>query len=235
VWIKNLKGRIPLRATLAILFLVCHIARESILPTDLTKWALNGSLPYIAAHTEILKRLEWPAQQPLPLTSKLMFKPQNITSARVIEYLASLIADRIKIELPPVNFHAIASRFLKELDLPVQKLGFYVCRLFEWYPISGLWLSSQESCFPTRVYVMAMLVVTFKIVYKLDGRDSEKTKSTLQRFKGLKGTVASSSNEGSDMRDLQENDCAWDSKEFVAKLENQMCDDHEGTGGFVSS
>ncbi|CAM6012494.1 unnamed protein product [Sphagnum balticum] len=229
VWLKNLKGRIPLRATLAILFLVCHIARESILPTDLTKWALDGSLPYIAAHTEISKRLEWPAQQPLPLTSKLMFKPQNITSARVIEYLASLIADRIKIELPPVNFHAIASRFLKELDLPVQKLGFYVCRLFEWYPISGLWLSSQESCFPTRVYVMAMLVVTFKIVYKLDGRDSEKTKSTLQHFKGLKGTVASSSNEGSDMRDLQENDCAWDSKEFVAKLENQVCDDHECT------
>ncbi|KAH8936000.1 hypothetical protein BDL97_17G060800 [Sphagnum fallax] len=229
VWLKNLKGRIPLRATLAILFLVCHIARESILPTDLTKWALDGSLPYIAAHTEISKRLEWPAQQPLPLTSKLMFKPQNITSARVIEYLASLIADRIKIELPPVNFHAIASRFLKELDLPVQKLGFYVCRLFEWYPISGLWLSSQESCFPTRVYVMAMLVVTFKIVYKLDGRDSEKTKSTLQRFKGLKGTVASSSNEGSNMRDLQENDCAWDSKEFVAKLENQVCDDHECT------
>jgi hypothetical protein len=80
-----------------------------------------------------------------------------------------------------------------------------------------------------------MLVVTFKIVYKLDGRDSEKTKSTLQRFKGLKGTVASSSNEGSNMRDLQENDCAWDSKEFVAKLENQVCDDHECTGGFVSS
>jgi hypothetical protein len=55
VWLSALKERIPLSMTLAISYLSCYIARESIIPNDIRKWALNGQLPYLAAFVEISK------------------------------------------------------------------------------------------------------------------------------------------------------------------------------------
>jgi hypothetical protein len=219
IWLRSLKARIPLRASLAITYLVCHLAREPVLPTDIINWAFEGTLPYVSAYTEIEKRSNWGSQLQLFKASKI-FKPQRMTNARVVEYLASLIGDRIGLELPPVNFHAISRRFLKELDLPVERLAPYVCRLYEWFPSSGLWLTSQASKFPTRVYVMAMLVVVFKILYKLDGRHRSPGEYPVSGVEVAMETLRVGE-EGQ-----------WNSEEFVAKIKRILQDDTDQVGDF---
>lgn len=222
VWLRNLKARIPLRSTLAITFLVCHLAREPILPTDIINWAFEGALPYLSAHTSIGKRSTW-GTQPTPASLKEMFKPLRMTNARMVEFLASLIAKRMGLQLPPVNFHMISKRFLQELDLSIERFAPYVCRLFEWFPISGLWLSSHTNSLPSRVYVMAMLVVMFKLLYKLDGSCNKKSSSS------------SDGNEPDVELDvLKENECVWDSKEFVTKMKNLLQKDPQYVGGFLT-
>lgn len=221
VWLRSLKARIPLRSSLAITYLVCHLAREPVLPTDIINWAFEGTLPYLSAYTEIEKRSNWGSQLQLFKASKI-FKPQRMTNARVVEYLASLIADRISLELPPINFHSISRRFLKELDLPVERLAPYVFRLYEWFPSSGLWLTSQVSKFPTRVYVMAMLVVVFKILYKLDGRHRLSSKDC----EGVSGVEVAMET----LRVREEE--KWNSEEFVAKMKLLLQDDTDQVGDF---
>ncbi|KAJ7534609.1 hypothetical protein O6H91_13G102400 [Diphasiastrum complanatum] len=174
VWLAAIKERIPLTVTLAISFLACHIAREPVLPTDITKWALEGVLPYLAAFLKVDMKFNDGQYAPPDLLlsnldSKRMFKPMRMISARMVEFLAAHIAVRVGLELPPVNFYALSCRFLKELDLPVEKLATYVCRLYEWYCPSNLWLEAREDAFPSRVFVMAMILITIKILYKLDG------------------------------------------------------------------
>ncbi|XP_073392577.1 TATA box-binding protein-associated factor RNA polymerase I subunit B isoform X1 [Physcomitrium patens] len=207
VWLRSLKARIPLRSSLAITYLVCHLAREPILPTDIINWAFEGTLPYLSAYTAIEKRSNWIPELQLFKASKI-FKPLRMTNARVVEYLASLIGDRIGLELPPINFHAISRRFLKELDLPVEKLAPYVCRLYEWFPSSGLWLTSQVSKVPTRVYVMAALVVVFKILYNLDGR---------YRLSSKDFDAVSGDDESMDTLEVRKEE-QWNAEEFVTKI-----------------
>lgn len=221
VWLRSLKARIPLRASLAITYLVCHLAREPVLPTDIINWAFEGTLPYLSAYSEIERRSNWGTQLQLFKASKI-FKPQRMTNARVVEYLASVIGDRIGLELPPINFHAISRRFLKELDLPVDLLAPYVCRLYEWFPSSGLWLTSQVSKFPTRVYVMAMLVVVFKILYKLDGRHRLPNKE----YDPVSGVELAMET----LRVREEEQ--WNSEEFVAKMKLILQDDTDQVGDF---
>lgn len=167
LWLGALKERIPLSVPLALVYLACHIAREPILPTDIVNWALEGTLPYLAAFCQVEKKkagLSW------PIEARLMFKPADVIGARKLEFMAASIAKRIGLQLPPVNFHAISCRLLKQLNLPVEKLSGYICRFYDWYTPSGLWLSDEVQALPSRVYVMAMVMVTLKVLYKVDGR-----------------------------------------------------------------
>ncbi|KAI5081835.1 hypothetical protein GOP47_0001578 [Adiantum capillus-veneris] len=167
IWLNALKERIPLAASLAIIYLACHIADEAILTTDLVQWASKGSLPYLAAFSEVEKKrygLAW------PIEARLMFKPVDVVGARKLEFMAASIARRIKLHLPPVNFDATSCRFLKELNLPVERLSTFVHRIYDWYRPPGLHLSDEPYALPTRVYVMAMVMITLKILYKVDGQ-----------------------------------------------------------------
>eukprot|EP00250_Pteridium_aquilinum_P009270 c18557_g2_i1 orf=135-1064(+) len=79
VWLEALKERIPMSASLALIYLACHMARESVLPTDIVQWASKGSLPYLAAFCGIQKKrsgLAW------PINARLMFKPVDVIGAR---------------------------------------------------------------------------------------------------------------------------------------------------------
>ncbi|EFJ16150.1 hypothetical protein SELMODRAFT_115616, partial [Selaginella moellendorffii] len=49
VWTDSLKRRLPLRITLAMVFLACYVIREPVLATDISTWAGQGSLPYLTA------------------------------------------------------------------------------------------------------------------------------------------------------------------------------------------
>lgn len=168
IWFKYLRKAIPLSCSLAISFLACHVAREAILPTDIVKWSFEGKLPYFAAHVEIEKRFER-SSPACPISPRLMFRPSQIVPIQKLESMAAAIAESIGLHLPPVNFYGIASRYLKKLSLPVEKILLQACRIHEWSMPPDLWLSINELRLPTRVCVMSILIVTVRILYNING------------------------------------------------------------------
>ncbi|CAL1373853.1 unnamed protein product [Linum trigynum] len=168
VWFRRLREVIPLDHTLAISFLACHVAREAILPTDIVKWSVEGKLPYFGAHVEIVKRFAQPSLA-CPISPALMFRPSQPIPVQKLEAMAARIAKRIGLNLPPVNFYAVASRYLDQLSVPGEKILPHACRIYEWSMPPDLWLSTNELRIPTRVCAMAILVVSIRILYNLNG------------------------------------------------------------------
>ncbi|KAK4339174.1 hypothetical protein RND71_040636 [Anisodus tanguticus] len=121
IWHKSLSSTIHLSCSLAISFLACHIAREAILPTDILKWTFEGNFPYFAAVLKIEKQLG-PPTKACPISTSSMFRPIQSIPLKKLEFLEAAIARRIGLELPPVNFHAKASRYLTQLSLPVENI-----------------------------------------------------------------------------------------------------------------
>lgn len=159
---------IPVSYSLVFSFLLCHLAREAILPTDIIKWALEGKLPFFAAFVEIDKQIG-PPTNACPLSSSRMFRPIHAISTQKLESLAASISHSIGLELPPVNFYAIASRCLKQLSLPVETILPHACRIHEWSMPSELWLSANEFRLPTRAFVLSILIVSIRILYNIHG------------------------------------------------------------------
>ncbi|KAL5553845.1 hypothetical protein UlMin_041246 [Ulmus minor] len=168
IWYRSLRKEIPLSYTLAVSFLVCHLAREAVLPTDIVKWSLEGKLPYLDAFVEIEKRIGQPPKT-CPVSSSIMFRPTVSVTAQILESRAACIAKSIGLALPSVNFYAIASRYLQKLSLPVQKILPHACRIYEWSMPPDLWLSANHRRLPTRVCVMSILIVAIRILYKIHG------------------------------------------------------------------
>ncbi|XP_004152882.1 TATA box-binding protein-associated factor RNA polymerase I subunit B isoform X2 [Cucumis sativus] len=168
LWVKSLRKKIPLFSTLAVSFLACHVAREAILPTDIIKWSLEGKLPYYAAFVDIESRIG-KTSRACPISSKLMHRPSRISSLQKLESLAASIAHTIGLNLPPVNFHSIACRYLNKLALPVDKILPHACRIYEWSMPPDLWLSTNELRLPSRVCVMSILIIAMRILYNLHG------------------------------------------------------------------
>ncbi|KAK7279622.1 hypothetical protein RJT34_24677 [Clitoria ternatea] len=170
IWFRSLKKRIPLACTVAVSFLACHVAREAVLPSDMMKWTCEGKLPYFSAFVEIEKRMGQPSSA-CPISSSVMFRPQRAIPVPKLESFAASIAQFIGLELPPVNFYAIAYRYLKKLSLPVEKILPYACRIYEWSMPPDLWLSLSTNYFrlPTHVCVMSILIVAIRILYNING------------------------------------------------------------------
>ncbi|GAV67129.1 RRN7 domain-containing protein [Cephalotus follicularis] len=168
IWYKALRKRMPLSCSLAISFLACHVAREAVLPTDIVKWSIEGHLPYFAAYLEIEKSFGQ-ASGACPISATVMFRPSKAIPLQKLESLAASIAQSIGCLLPPVNFYAIASRYLNRLFLPVEKILPHACRIYVWSMPPDLWLSTNKLRLPTRVYVMAILIVAIRILYDING------------------------------------------------------------------
>ncbi|KAK6159523.1 hypothetical protein DH2020_006837 [Rehmannia glutinosa] len=168
VWYRSLRSTIPLSCSLAISFLVCHVAREPILPSDMLKWVLEGKLPYFAAFSEIEKQLGSHSEA-CPIRVSRMFRPIQAISSQKLESMAAEIAQKIGLELPTVNFYAIASRYLKQLSLPTGEILPLASRLCEWSTPTELYLSANEFRIPTRVCVMSILVVAIRILFDING------------------------------------------------------------------
>ncbi|CAI9762339.1 unnamed protein product [Fraxinus pennsylvanica] len=143
IWYRSLSSTIPLSYSLAISFLVCHVAREAILPTDILKWAIEGKLPYLATYVEIKKQLGSHSKA-CPISVSRMFRPIHFVSPQKLESMAADIAHKIQLELPPVNFYAIGSRYVRQLSLPTSKILSVACHTFEWSMPPELYLSANE-------------------------------------------------------------------------------------------
>ncbi|GAB2262919.1 hypothetical protein Droror1_Dr00003916 [Drosera rotundifolia] len=168
VWFRYLRRKIPLSTSLAVSYLACHIAREPILPTDIQRWIMEGKLSYFSAFTKIEEALGRTGRG-CPLTASYMFRPSHPVSLMKLESMAGSIAECIGLNLPPVNFNAIASRYLRQLSLPVEKILPYAVRIFEWSMPPDLWLSANEFRLPSRVCVMSIIIVAIRILYNMNG------------------------------------------------------------------
>ncbi|KAM3403487.1 hypothetical protein ACQJBY_006932 [Aegilops geniculata] len=160
---------LPVYSTLSVCFLACHIAREAILPTDIYRWAMEGKLPYMAAFTEVDKLLGSSVKH-CPLSARQLFRPVRVIGTWQLEAAAGSIAQRIGLQLPSVNFYAIAQRYLNELSLPIERTLPHACRIYEWALPAELWLSSNPLRVPTRVCVMAILIVALRVQYNINGQ-----------------------------------------------------------------
>ncbi|XP_037449330.1 TATA box-binding protein-associated factor RNA polymerase I subunit B-like [Triticum dicoccoides] len=169
IYLRSLRTMLPLYSTLSVCFLACHIAREAVLPTDIYRWAMEGKLPYVAAFTEVDKLLGSPLKH-RPLNARQLFRPVRVIGAWQLEAAAGFIAQRIGLQLPSVNFYAIAQRYLDELSLPVERILPHACRIYEWAMPPELWLSSNPARVPTRVCVMAILIVALRVQYNINGQ-----------------------------------------------------------------
>lgn len=168
LWHRSLRKSIPLACTVAITFLACHVAKEAVLPTDMMKWTIEGRLPYFSAFLEIEKRMGRPTRA-CPISSMIMFRPSRAVSLQKLESMAASIADSIGLDLPPVNFYAIALRYLQDMQLPVHKILPDALKIYEWSMPHGLWLSTNELRLPTRVCVMSILIVAIRMLYNING------------------------------------------------------------------
>ncbi|CAA6664647.1 unnamed protein product [Spirodela intermedia] len=153
----------------------CHIAREQILPTDLVNWATEGKLPYISAFSDIEKSLGNPGAG-FPLSSRFLFRPVYTPGTWQMEATAGSIAHCVGLHLPPVNFYAIAHRYLRQLSLPLEKILQHACHIYEWSMPAELWLSANPFQLPTRVCVMSILMIAIRVLYEIHGHGVWETK-----------------------------------------------------------
>ncbi|KAJ1289643.1 hypothetical protein BS78_02G180500 [Paspalum vaginatum] len=168
-FLRSLRKMLPVYSTLAVCFLACHIFREAILPTDIYRWAMEGKIPYVAAFTEV-DRLLGSSLQDCPLDARQLFRPVRVIGAWQLEAAAGSIAQRVGLRLPSVNFYAIAQCCLKNLSLPIDIILPHACRIYEWAMPAELWLSSNPTRVPTRVCVMAILIVAIRVLYNINGQ-----------------------------------------------------------------
>ncbi|KAL0402664.1 UNVERIFIED_CONTAM: TATA box-binding protein-associated factor RNA polymerase I subunit B [Sesamum latifolium] len=143
-------------------------AWEGVTPSDMLKWTLEGKLPYFAAFGEIEKQLGSHSEA-CPIRSSRMFRPIQAISLQKLEAMAADIAQKIGLELPPVNFYAIAFRYCRQLSLPVREILPQACSICEWSMPSELYLSANEFRIPTRVCVMSILIVAIRILFDING------------------------------------------------------------------
>ncbi|KAG8067820.1 hypothetical protein GUJ93_ZPchr0005g14285 [Zizania palustris] len=139
------------------------------LRTMLPVWATEAKLPYMEVFTEV-DRLLGSSVNDCPLDSRQLFRPTRVIGAWQLEAAAGSIAQKIGLCLPSVNFYSIAQRFLKELSLPIERILPYACRIYEWAMPAELWLSSNPARVPTRVSVMAIIIVALRILYGINGQ-----------------------------------------------------------------
>ncbi|PIA37157.1 hypothetical protein AQUCO_03000020v1 [Aquilegia coerulea] len=168
IWFRSLRKKIPLSSSLAVSFLACHVAREPILPTDVHTWTREGKLPYLNAFIDIEKRLGLPSRA-CPLSSSIMFKPFRVVGSRELEAHSGFVAQSIGLQLPPVNFFAIARRYLKQLSLSQEKILPHAARIYEWSMPPDMWLSANPKRFPSRVCVMSIIMLTVRLLYNING------------------------------------------------------------------
>ena len=130
---------------------------------------MEGKLPYMAAFTEVDRHLGRSVKH-CPLSARQLFRPVRVIGTWQLEAAAGFIARRIGLQLTSVNFYAIAQRYLNELSLPIERILPHACRIYEWALPAELWLSSNPLRVPTRVCVMAILIVALRVQYNINGQ-----------------------------------------------------------------
>ena len=189
-----LTQHVPMYATLSVLYVAAARHREAILPFDLAKMALDGTLPYLNVYEVIKSALGESVVDALPRADCFVPHERRIPTPMIVVSMAAYVAAKIKVELPPVNAPALLSRYVQMLNLD-EAVDAAAQRMLSLYlpPTLRYFHSSDSRCaYTPESTLMALLVLTLKLLYGLDGRSST-AERTLERVKVNKNGVGRTS------------------------------------------
>jgi hypothetical protein len=169
-------AHLPPRVTLSVAYLAALWTRAPIHPGDVSRWAADGDLPYLAASSRVASRLA----RRLPFPDALAAK--SAPRAHLVASGAAHVARMTRATMgapPPANAAALASRFCAELRLG-DDVAARAHRALSVYAPPGLRLhlgddrrGAYGAPAPPHVHAMAIVVATLKLTYGLDGRGRE--------------------------------------------------------------
>eukprot|EP00899_Mesostigma_viride_P009364 jgi/Mesvir1/18429/Mv14296-RA.1 len=162
-----LSKHLPLVFLLVLPYMGCLWLKESILASDLARWALEGRLPYLSCHSVL------PEEERKGPLKYFVLQPRHVPSPMFIHAHAAYLVEKLGLELPLAPFHGLARRFIADMGLPAA-LERYVERLYDIYPSPGLQgplptKRGESPVPPAPMYIMAYLLLTLKLLYGLDG------------------------------------------------------------------
>ena len=180
-------AHLPPRVTLSVAYLAALWTRAPIHPGDVSRWAADGDLPYLAASSRVATRLA--DRLPFPDAIVAKFAPR----AHLIASGAAHVARSTRATMgapPPANAAALVSRFCAELGLG-DDVAARAHRALSVYAPPGLRLrlgddrrGAYGASAPPHVHAMAIVVATLKLTRGLDGRGSGKSTGT-ERVRGI--------------------------------------------------
>ena len=169
-------AHLPPRVTLSVAYLAALWTRAPIHPGDVSRWAADGDLPYLAASSRVAARLA----RRLPFPDAVAAK--SAPRAHLVASGAAHVARMTRTTMgapPPANAAALASRFCAELRLG-DDVAARAHRALSVYAPPGLRLhlgddrrGAYGAPAPPHVHAMAIVVATLKLTYGLDGRGGE--------------------------------------------------------------
>eukprot|EP00887_Chlorella_sp_A99_P004430 scaffold30.g4430.t1 len=159
------------RLTLGLLQIACCLLREAVAPPDLSRWAAGGTLPYLHFGLQ-----SWALLGPhRRLFGPTFFTPKSVPGPRRVLHDAQDLAARLGVEVPPLNAAAWLERYAAELALPqvaaaaaMVPVSLELCRLYRFGPALAITVQPHPWAM-----LMAVLLVSLKLCYGLDGRGRE--------------------------------------------------------------
>jgi len=167
--LTRMTSRLPMYATLGMVYVACARHREAILPCDLSRMAMEGTIPYLNANAIFKNRFGAEITRELPSENAFQITMVRAPTPERIVATAAYVAAKIGVQLPPVNASGLLTRFVRELNLHagVQAAAH---RTLSLYLSPALWYGAPECVGTPESAVMATLVVALKMLYGLDGR-----------------------------------------------------------------
>ncbi|PRW59254.1 fanconi-associated nuclease 1-like protein isoform X1 [Chlorella sorokiniana] len=165
---REIGPMLRLQHTLLLVLLACWRQQEAASPLDITRWALDGHLPYLSFAAEEGAGL---TQYRNTLGAELM-APTGVPSPFYLQTQAAELAVKLGLDCPPLSPALWLERYIAQLELP-QALLPLALQLSDLY-LSPLMLMPTQPLRPALhpwAHLMAALVVAVKLCYGLDGRD----------------------------------------------------------------
>ena len=167
--LTRMTSRLPMYMTLGMVYVACARHREAILPCDLSRMAMEGTMPYLNANAIFKKAFGAEITRELPSENAFQITTVRAPTPERIVATAAYVAAKIGVQLPPVNASGLLTRFVRELNLHAGVRA-AAHRTLSLYLSPALWYGAPECVGTPEAAVMATLVVALKMLYGLDGR-----------------------------------------------------------------
>ncbi|KAL0039320.1 hypothetical protein WJX79_003263 [Trebouxia sp. C0005] len=163
---------LPPRTLLVVCLLVCWLGREAVSHVDLIRGAMLGHVPFLDMPVRCKDLLQTPAGHGLPVSAMKSATAYGLLNAQTLLNKAAEMAADLELKLPPLNAPLVFQRTILELAMP-QALIAPALALFRCYREGTIYMRLFETDNRTwtspYIYTMAVLIVTIKVLYGLDG------------------------------------------------------------------